>query len=42
MNKVMALDIETTNFSWEIGGWNNKNMFDSSVIVTGKQNSVYN
>jgi len=34
MNKIMALDIETTNFSWEIGGWGNKNMFDTSVVAT--------
>tara|TARA_R110000823_G_C15927143_1_gene499158 strand:- start:129 stop:734 length:606 start_codon:yes stop_codon:yes gene_type:complete len=34
MNKIMALDIETSNFSWEIGGWGNKNMFDTSVVAT--------
>ena len=34
MNNIMALDIETTNFSWEIGGWGNKNMFDTSVVAT--------
>ena len=33
-NDVTYAYIETTNFSWEIGGWNNKNMFDTSVVAT--------
>ena len=41
MNNIMALDIETSNFSWEIGGWNNKNMFDTSVVATWDGNEAH-
>ncbi len=43
MSKIMALDIETSNFSWEIGGWGNKNMFDTSVVATwdGQEGNVF-
>ena len=34
MSKVMALDIETSNFSWEIGGWDNTHLFDPTVVAT--------
>ena len=34
MNDIMALDIETSNYSWEIGGWQNKALFDPSVVAT--------
>lgn len=34
MNNVMAIDIETKNFSYEIGGWKNTHMFLPSVICT--------
>ena len=34
MSKIMALDIETTNFSHEIGGWGNTQLFDTSVVAT--------
>ena len=30
----MALDIETSNYSWEIGGWDNKALFNPSVVAT--------
>ena len=32
--KVMALDIETANYSHEIGGWGKTHMFDPSVVAT--------
>tara|TARA_R100000353_G_scaffold138948_1_gene98863 strand:- start:630 stop:1238 length:609 start_codon:yes stop_codon:yes gene_type:complete len=34
MSDIMALDIETSNYSWEIGGWQNKALFDPSVVAT--------
>ena len=34
MSKVMALDIETSNFSWEIGGWGNTHLFEPTVVAT--------
>lgn len=30
----MALDIETENYSYEIGGWENKALFNPSVVAT--------
>ena len=34
MNDILSLDIETENYSWDIGGWGNKNLFKTSVIAT--------
>ena len=34
MTDIMALDIETSNYSWEIGGWDNKALFNPSVVAT--------
>ena len=34
MSKVMALDIETSNYSWQIGGWDNTHLFDPTVVAT--------
>ena len=34
MSKVMALDIETANYSWEIGGWDNTHLFEPTVVAT--------
>ena len=34
MTGIMSLDIETANFSWEIGGWENKALFEPSVVAT--------
>lgn len=34
MNNILALDIETKNFSYEIGGWGNTHMFIPSVVCT--------
>jgi len=43
MTDVMALDIETSNYSWEIGGWDNKALFDTSVVATwdGKDGHIF-
>ena len=34
MSKIMALDIETGNFSWEIGGWDKHSLFEPTVVGT--------
>tara|TARA_R110002020_G_scaffold84726_1_gene209664 strand:- start:1690 stop:2313 length:624 start_codon:yes stop_codon:yes gene_type:complete len=34
MPDVMGLDIETSNYSHEIGGWGNTSMFDPVVVAT--------
>tara|TARA_R100001163_G_scaffold37132_1_gene28389 strand:+ start:1923 stop:2540 length:618 start_codon:yes stop_codon:yes gene_type:complete len=34
MSEILSLDIETENYSWDIGGWGNKNLFKTSVIAT--------
>jgi len=34
MSKVMALDIETANYSYEIGGWDKTHLFDPVVVAT--------
>jgi|TARA_R110002074_G_scaffold85716_1_gene189507 hypothetical protein len=43
MTDYMALDIETSNYSWEIGGWGNKALFDTTVVATwdGKDATVF-
>jgi DEAD/DEAH box helicase domain-containing protein len=43
MTDIMALDIETSNYSWEIGGWENKSLFDVSVVATwdGKDAHIF-
>ena len=43
MSDIMALDIETSNYSWEIGGWDNKALFDVSVVATwdGKDAHIF-
>ena len=43
MKKMLALDIETSNFSHEIGGWGNTQLFEPSVVATwdGDQGTVY-
>ena len=43
MTDMMALDIETSNYSWEIGGWENKSLFDVSVVATwdGKDAHIF-
>jgi DEAD/DEAH box helicase domain-containing protein len=34
MSDILSLDIETANFSYDIGGWNNRTLFEPSVIAT--------
>ena len=34
MSKVMALDIETSNYSWQVGGWENTHLFEPTVVAT--------
>lgn len=43
MSKVMALDIETANYSHEIGGWDNTHLFEPTVVATwdGEQAHVF-
>ena len=40
---VLAIDIETKNMSYEIGGWNNTHMFQVSTVATwdGNNGTVY-
>ena len=43
MTDVMAIDIETSNYSHEIGGWDKTAMFDPTVVTTydGEIGTVY-
>lgn len=43
MSEIMALDIETKNYSWEIGGWNNLSLFEPSVVATwdGNEGNIF-
>jgi len=34
MSDIMALDIETGNYSWEIGGWDKHSLFEPTVVCT--------
>ena len=34
MTEVMALDIETGNYSYEIGGWDKHSLFEPTVVAT--------
>lgn len=34
MSKVMALDIETSNYSWQVGGWDATHLFEPTVVAT--------
>ena len=34
MSDIMALDIETGNYSWEIGGWDKHSLFEPTVVGT--------
>ena len=34
MTGILALDIETSNYSHEIGGWGNTHLFEPSVVAT--------
>ena len=43
MSDILALDIETANFSHEIGGWKNTHLFEPSVVATwdGNDGTIY-
>lgn len=43
MTDMLALDIETSNYSHEIGGWGNTYLFEPTVVATwdGDQGTVY-
>jgi len=43
VNDIMALDIETGNYSYEIGGWDKTAMFEPTVVATwdGDNGNVY-
>jgi len=43
MKDIMALDIETGNYSWEIGGWDKTASFEPTVVATwnGNDGTVY-
>ena len=34
MSKIMSLDIETSNYSWQVGGWDATHLFDPTVVAT--------
>ena len=43
MSDILALDIETANFSHEIGGWKNTHLCEPSVVATwdGDKGTIY-
>ena len=43
MKKMLALDIETANYSHEIGGWGQSHLFEPTVVATwdGDNSVVY-
>ena len=43
MSDIMALDIETGNYSWQIGGWGNTHLFEPTVVCTwdGEEGHVF-
>ncbi len=43
MTDIMALDIETGNYSYEIGGWDKTALFEPTVVATwdGTDGNVY-
>lgn len=43
MTKMLALDIETANYSHEIGGWGQSHLFEPTVVATwdGNEGVVY-
>lgn len=43
MNDILAIDIETKNYSHEIGGWDNTHMFKVSTVCTwdGDKGTIY-
>ena len=43
MSNILAIDLETKNYSYEIGGWNNTHMFQVSTVCTwdGDKGTIY-
>ena len=43
MSDIMALDIETGNYSWQIGGWGNTHLFEPTVVCTwdGEEGHIF-
>ena len=43
MTDILSLDIETGNYSYEIGGWDKTAMFEPTVVATwdGSNGTVY-
>jgi len=43
MSKVMAIDIETSNYSHEIGGWDKTHLFEPTVVATwdGEEGRIF-
>ena len=43
MNDVLAIDLETKNYSYDIGGWGNTHMFQVSTVCTwdGDNGTIY-
>jgi hypothetical protein len=43
MAGVLSLDIETSNYSYDIGGWDKTHMFQPTVVCTydGKDTTVF-
>jgi len=43
MSGVLSLDIETSNYSWEIGGWDKTHLFEPTVVATwdGTQGHIF-
>ena len=43
MSNILSIDIETANFSWEIGGWGNLSLFEPTVVATwdGQEGNVF-
>ena len=43
MSDILALDIETANYSWQIGGWGNTHLFEPTVVCTwdGNEGHVF-
>jgi predicted PolB exonuclease-like 3'-5' exonuclease len=43
MTDILSLDVETANYSYDIGGWNNRALFEFSVIATwdGEKGNIF-
>jgi len=41
MQPVLALDIETANYSWEVGGWDKTHLFEPTIVATWDGDSAH-